>query len=155
MHIKRLEISYHNEPLHIEYFLREGKKEILLYLHGLGCSKKDFIEAASFDELNDYTLIAFDFPGCGNSPYPENASLGMDDLTGITRIITSELSLNKLVIIGHSMGGLVALLYIKKYGKGVKAFISIEGNLAPEDCMFSREVKRCSLREFTEKGLSA
>jgi pimeloyl-ACP methyl ester carboxylesterase len=37
------------------------------------------------------------------------------------------------------MGGLVALKYIVKYG-GINSFISVEGNLAPENCVFSRQV---------------
>ena len=151
MQIETSEITYLNQTLHIEYFLRKGEKQILLYLHGLGCSKNDFIGAIKREELKDYTLVAFDFPGCGNSPYPENANLGIDDLVEITKIMVFELSLNNLVIIGHSMGGLIGLLYIKRYGKDTKAFINVEGNLAPKDCMFSREVTEPSFREFREE----
>ena len=151
MQIERLEITYLNQTLKIEYFLRKGEKQTLLYLHGLGCLKNDFIGAVTREELKDYTLVSFDFPGCGNSPYPENVNLGIDDLVEITKIMVFELSLNNLVIIGHSMGGLIGLLYIKRYGKDTKGFINVEGNLAPKDCMFSREVIEPSFREFKEE----
>ncbi len=145
----QLEVFYKNCNLRIDYFLRRGEKETVVYLHGLGCSKNDFIEAFSRPELQDYTLVAFDFPGCGYSPYPEDLTLGIDDLVEITHLLISALSIENFVIIGHSMGGLVALLYVERYGEQVKGFINVEGNLAPEDCFFSREVAQHRFTDFT------
>jgi len=150
METKRVEITCRDQPLHVECFIRRGRKETILYLHGLACSKNDLLRTASTGELHAYTLVAFDFPGCGNSSYPENIALGIDDLVEITNIIISELSLGNLIVIGHSMGGLVALLYIQRYGKHVKGFINMEGNVASEDCFFSREITRHSFAEFKE-----
>ena len=151
METKRLEIIYRDQPLQIEYFIRPGRKEPILYLHGLGCSKNDFLTATSTDELQAYTLVAFDFPGCGNSSYPENRALGIDDLVEITNIFVSKLSLGDLVVIGHSMGGLVALLYIQRYDEHIKGFINVEGNLASQDCFFSREITNHSFVELKER----
>jgi pimeloyl-ACP methyl ester carboxylesterase len=151
---KKLEVTYPDQPLEIEYFIRLGRKETILYLHGLGCSKNDFLSATTTGNLQPYTLVAFDFPGCGNSPYPENISLGIDDLVEMTNSIVSKLSLGDLVVIGHSMGGLVALLYIQRYGEHVKGFVNVEGNLAPEDCIFSREITKHHFAEFKETTFS-
>jgi len=150
METKRLEIIYRDQPLQIEYFIRPGRKGTILYLHGLGCSKNDFLRATSTDELQAYTLVAFDFPGCGNSSYPDNIVFGIDDLVEITNIFVSKLSLGDLVVIGHSMGGLVALLYIQRYGEHIKGFINVEGNLASQDCFFSREIIKYSFVELKE-----
>lgn len=144
----KLKLTYQNQPLKIEYFLRPGKEQTILYLHGLGCSKKDFAGAVDAPGLKALTLTAFDFPGCGNSSYPDHAAYGVDDLVEITYLVVSQLSLDDHVIIGHSMGGLVGLLYIKKYGKHVKGFINIEGNLGSEDCFLSREMTEYSFEEF-------
>ena len=39
------------------------------------------------------------------------------------------------------MGGLITLLQLRRYGVGrIKGYVNIEGNLTPEDCMFSRRV---------------
>jgi pimeloyl-ACP methyl ester carboxylesterase len=143
-----------DQPLEIEYFISLGRKETILYLHGLGCSKNDFLSATTTGDLQAYTLVAFDFPGCGNSPYPENITLGIDDLVEITNSIVSQLSLDDLVVIGHSMGGLVALLYIQGYGEHVKGFVNVEGNLAPEDGIFSREITKHHFAEFQETTFS-
>ncbi|HUV80844.1 MAG TPA: alpha/beta hydrolase [Candidatus Bathyarchaeia archaeon] len=149
MQSQKLEIVYKDHPLQIDYFIRRGEEETVMYLHGLGCSKNDFFEAVSRAELQSYTLVAFDFPGCGNSPYSENISLGIDDLVELTHLVVSALPIDDFVIIGHSMGGLVALLFVERYGEHVKGFINVEGNLAPEDCFFSREVAQHSFTHFT------
>ena len=151
---KRLAIVYRKQPLQIEYWVRCGQKETVLYLHGLGCSKNDFAEATNIRELQPYTLAAFDFPGCGNSPYPEDRTLGIDDLVEITNIAVSELKLGDFVVIGHSMGGLVALLYVEEHGERVKGFINVEGNLASEDCFFSRKVANYGSTGFTKEVLN-
>jgi hypothetical protein len=41
-------------------------------------------------------------------------------------------------IAAASMGGLIALLKLRTHGAyGIDGFVNIEGNLLPEDCMFS------------------
>lgn len=150
---EKLALVYREQPLQIECFLRRGQKEAVLYLHGLGCSKNDFLEATDIYELQPHTLIGFDFPGCGDSPYPKDITFGIDDLVEVTNIVVSKLNLGDFVVVGHSMGGLVALLYAEKYGEHVKGFINVEGNLAPEDCFLSRRVTRYGSNGFTKEVL--
>jgi len=154
MEVKKIEIEYDNQLLQIEYFPRHGARKTgektILYIHGLGCSKDDFATAAKVKELERFALVAFDFPGCGNSSYPKATALDMDDLVEIAHLIVTGLDLGDLVVVGHSMGGLVALLYVERYGKQVKGFINVEGNLASEDCFFSREALKYSFSGFKE-----
>jgi len=103
-------------------------------------------------ELVPYTIIGFDFPGCGGSPYPEHASYTMEDLVEITHLVVTALHIKKCVIIGHSMGGLVGLLFARKYPHNLAGFINVEGNLAPEDCFASRTISQQSLDDFEKKG---
>ena len=148
-----LAIVYRGQTIQIEYFLRGGRRGTVLYLHGLGCYKNDFMGAVDVDRLKPYTLVAFDFPGCGNSPYLANVNLGMDELVEITNIVVSELDLGDVVLIGHSMGGLVGLLYAEKYNEHVKGFIDVEGNLALEDCFFSGKIAGYGSTGFTKEVL--
>lgn len=147
--MKKLEITYNGQNIEIEYFLRHGQKETVLYLHGLGCSKSDFLGATEFESLQAHTLIALDFPGHGNSSYQEN--LGMDDLVEIVNLFCEKFDLNNIVLVGHSMGGLVALLFAEKYAEKVKAFINVEGNLKDEDCFFSRQVTEVDFETFEQE----
>lgn len=126
--------------LQIDCLFHSGTKGALLYIEGLGCSRYDFAGAFDYPELKGYTLASFDFPGTGSSPYPQGLRLDIDDLVEITEMVAAELGLESFVIAGHSMGGLIALLYTEKYPQRVRGFINIEGNLASEDCFFSRRI---------------
>lgn len=132
----------------MSYFIRPGSGETILYLHGMGSSKHDFLGAVDIDVFRDHTLIAFDFPGCGNTAYPEGLSLGVDDLAEITNELISCLNLNNLVLVGHSLGGVAGLLFAHKYRDRVRKFINVEGNLSPEDCFLTREVAQHSFGDF-------
>ena len=136
-----------NEIVKIAYSIRPGNNRTLLFLHGGACSQEDFLQATKHIDLQAYTIVRFDFPGCGVSSYPEKVSLNCNDLVEITRNIIQEFDFIHITFIGHSMGGLVALQYILKYG-GIDKFISIEGNLAPQNCVFSRTV--ANIKTFDE-----
>ena len=146
-----LTIRYKGTPVHIAYFIRPGPGKTVLSLHGLGSSKNDFARALRVNDLARYSLAAFDFPGCGNSPYPEEFAFDLDDLVEITHLLVCNLSLKNVIFVGHSMGGLVSLLYAERYSKYIEALINVEGNLAPRDCFFSRIVTGYGPGGFTEE----
>ena len=139
--VKTIELSYKGKAFHIEYFLREGHKETILFIHGLGGAKENFLESCKSDSLAEHTLICFDNPGTGNSTYYDDFTLNVDDLAAITSLFIEQLDIVNFILCGTSMGGLTTLLYLKRGGYAkVKAYINIEGNLLPEDCMFSSKV---------------
>lgn len=125
----------------LRYFLRPGPGQPLLFLHGLGGSAAHFEQAIKSKALDEYTLISLNFPGSDGSTYYEDRPLSIDDLVLLMSQFTVSLDLSNLVLVGHSMGGLVALLYSLQPDMKVQALVSIEGNLAPEDCRFvSRKI---------------
>src|SRR5262249_2014838 len=72
----------------------------------------------------------------------------IDDLVEITGRFVSVLNISRFVIIGHSMGGLTALLYARQHANKLKGFVDIEGNLGPEDCFLTRPIARLSFADF-------
>ena len=144
----RLDASYRGQDYRLSYFDRAGDKGSVLYLHGLGCAKDDVLPMADHDVLAAFRLTAFDFPGCGETPYIDDVTLQIDDLVELTRQFVAALPLDDFVIVGHSMGGLVALLLCELCPTAVRGFVNIEGNLAPEDCMFSRKAIAVDFASF-------
>lgn len=139
--IKTVQLTYSDRIYDIEYFHRKGHKETILFIHGLGGAKENYWEACKSDSLSEHTLICFDNPGTGNSTYYEDTALDMDDLVSITSQFIEKLQITDFILTGTSMGGLTTLLYLQRGGlKKVKAYVNIEGNLMPEDCMFSSKV---------------
>jgi pimeloyl-ACP methyl ester carboxylesterase len=124
----------------LRYFDRPGSGPTILYIHGLGCSKADVMEMTSFPELQSFRLVSADNPGCGDSPYDENHPLNIDGIVELIENFVTHLRLNRFLLVGGSMGGAVALLYAERNPDKIAGFVNVEGNLAPEDCMFSRKV---------------
>jgi pimeloyl-ACP methyl ester carboxylesterase len=147
--IRTLEVLYKSTTFKIEYFYRQGSKETIVLLHGLGGAKENYYEASKSNMLADHTLIFFDNPGTGNSTYYEDFPLNVDDLANISALFIEQLNIPKFILCGTSMGGLTTLLYLKHHDRGkVKAYINIEGNLLPEDCMFSSKVVTYDFETF-------
>src|SRR5271166_5885230 len=122
------------------YFDRPGPGPAILYVHGLGCSKADFMETTSVSQLQAFRLVCADNPGCGDSSYDERHPLNIDGVVELIENFVAQLGLNRFVLVGGSMGGLVALLFAERNLNRIAGFANVEGNLAPEDCMFSRNV---------------
>lgn len=140
---KILKIEHKNTSYNLAYFERKTSGDTVLYLHGLGTSKEDFLPAINIDLLKKYSLVSFDFPGCGQSSNDPNVPMTIDDLVAITEKVAKILGLKSFHLVGHSMGGLTALLFTKRNPGKVKSFINVEGNLAPVDCrVFSKYVSQ-------------
>lgn len=148
---RTLSVLYKSRKFTIEYFDREGELQTILMLHGLGGAKENYYEACKSDALAGHRLISMDNPGTGNSTYYEDMPLNIDDLVEIIALFTAQLGLKDFILIGASMGGLTTLLYLKHHGREkIKAYINIEGNLMPEDCMFSSKVVQHKFKEFEQ-----
>lgn len=61
----------------------------------------------------DHKLLLPDLPGTGKSPLPN--PLGMEEMAASLREILLQEKIEKCVLIGHSMGGYVALAFAEKY----------------------------------------
>lgn len=60
-------ISHGGSSYEVSTAFRKRGGELLLLLHGLGCSKESFRDIWFRDELNDYSIISLDFLGFGDS----------------------------------------------------------------------------------------
>lgn len=127
----------HDHEVH--YFDHRGPKPTIVFVHGLGNSSANFVELTAEPALEGHRLVAMDLPGCGETPY-NGGRLNIDDLVDLTDFFVEGLALRNFLLVGASMGGLVALLYAERRSERISGFVSVEGNLAPEDCMFSRLV---------------
>lgn len=85
----------------------EGKGQIILCLHALGHSSKDFSTLYNLP-LEKYRVIALDFPGQGistSSSIPASSNF----YYSITNKFIQQLDLRNIVIVGNSIGGAVAI----------------------------------------------
>lgn len=111
-----------------------SSEEMILFLHGLGCSKESFRNVFDKHYFNNKTLLFVDLPGFGESSKTESFSYSMENCAEIIEGVVSLLPEMKIHIAAHSMGGAVGLLFSDKFFEKVISFANIEGNLISEDC---------------------
>ncbi len=89
------------------HYVEAGKGPPLLFLHGLGGTWKDWAENLPAFAAT-HQVMAIDFPGFGDSDKPE-VKYSIDWFANIVENFIREKKLEGVNIIGHSMGGLIAL----------------------------------------------
>ena len=150
----KINLQYEGNPINISYNLQRGDEESIVFIHGLGVCKDCFRDVWDFPGYQRYTILAFDLPGFGDSDKPSDFSYSMEDQAAILKLLIQELNLNRMHIVGHSMGGAVGLLLAKDIRSIVKSFICLEGNLISEDCTGSRAAVKYSLEDFLKEGFN-
>lgn len=144
-------IEFHGERYVVATTLREQGDELLLFLHGLGCSRGSFKDIWSRDEFKDYSIMTLDFIGFGDSSKSDTFSYEMEDQASICAEVLSNIDSQKIHIIAHSMGGAIGLLLPPDLLDSALTFSNLEGNLSPEDCgIVSRKTVTVSYDEFVK-----
>ena len=145
-----LTVEWSGREFSLPYLYRQGTSgPSILFVHGLGGAKENFYTAFQSPALADCTLACFDQPGTGLAAFDPNAGLNVSALADMAHGVADQLLPGPYFLAGASMGGLITLLQLRRYGIGrIQGYINFEGNLSPEDCMFSRRVISRDLKSF-------
>lgn len=119
---------------------RPGTRTPLVFLHGFGSTKEDYADVVQQVDLADHAVLAFDSPGCGATACSSLDGRSIPFLVEVADRVLASREVSRFHLIGHSMGGLIGLLLAERHPSRVVGFVNIEGNLAPEDCIFSRQI---------------
>ena len=107
------EIDYKEQKFKLSYeIVNPTSKETILVLHGWG-SKKEIMKQAFGKELKEYRHIYLDMPGFGAST--NEMILTTKDYGEIVKLFLETISIEPLVVMGHSFGGKVATLLNSPY----------------------------------------
>lgn len=103
-------VLFRNSPI---FFTEQGAGPALVLLHGF--LEDNSIFNSLVEELSkEFRTVCIDLPGHGQS-----STLGyihtMDDMAEAVKTVLNELDLAECVMIGHSMGGYVALAFAERY----------------------------------------
>jgi Predicted hydrolases or acyltransferases (alpha/beta hydrolase superfamily) len=142
-----------NKNFNIAYWERQSDSgNTIVFIHGFGSAKEHFRYAFSSPSLEDFTLIALDLIGFGQSRGPDEFGYTMNDQASIVLEFLDNLGTETFHLCGHSMGGLVAMNIAELEPLRVLSFIDLEGNLTIEDCSFTGKVAGNTLEEFAHTG---
>ena len=95
----------------VEYHVGGAGSPVLL-VHGLGGSAENWVEVVP-ELVRRHRVIAVDLPGhAGSEPLGRGAT--MDDFASATAKVLDAEGVDRAVVAGHSLGGLVALRLARK-----------------------------------------
>lgn len=92
--------------------------------------------------------MTYDLVGFGNSEKKNSFSYDLVDQVKIIQKLLDYLRIKKVIIVGHSFGGMIGTKLLENRKLEVSAFINIEGNLSLEDCGESINVSRMKYLDF-------
>jgi len=119
---------------------REGSGAPILFLHGFGSTKEDYAGLTCQPAFAGRPFVAYDAPGCGQTRCSDVSRISIPLLLATALKVLDHFAIQRFHLVGHSMGGLTALLLAHHCPERVISFVDIEGNIAPEDCFLSRQV---------------
>lgn len=111
-------------------YYKEGEGQPIVFIHG-------FPEDATmwFDVMgkfsNQYKTIAIDLPGAGKS-HASIEELSMEAMAFCIYEVLLYEHIEELLLVGHSMGGYVALEFLEKYNSMVKGMSMIHSTATPD-----------------------
>ena len=115
------------------YYQKMGKGEPIVVLHGGPGLDQSYLLPQMMELAKDHEVIFYDQRGGGRSLEAElNAStLNIQQFTKDLEALRSQLNLNKMILVGHSWGGLLAMNYSITYPSNIAGLILI--NTGPAD----------------------
>jgi pimeloyl-ACP methyl ester carboxylesterase len=119
---------------------RSGELAPIVFLHGFGSTKEDYADIALQPAFAGCPFIAYDAPGCGETSCEDLPEVSIPFLVKTAQTVLRQAGIQRFHLVGHSMGGLTALLLAHQDPGRVLSFADIEGNITPEDCFLSRQV---------------
>ena len=136
-----------NVPLQIEGVAlkvsaihRDGPLAPIVFLHGFGSTKEDYGDIVRHGAFAEHPFLAYDAPGCGDTYCADLARISIPFLVNTALAMLEHVGFERFHLVGHSMGGLTALMLAHAHPDRVLSFVDIEGNIAPEDCFLSRQI---------------
>lgn len=97
----------------------------IVLMHGWGCNHTTLASVENIALRAGYRVINIDFPGFGESSEPTEV-WGVERYTDCLEEFITKLGLVKPVLLGHSFGGRVGILYTSRHPETVDSLILVD-----------------------------
>jgi pimeloyl-ACP methyl ester carboxylesterase len=107
-------------PIHYEAV---GRGPVpIVFLHGFASAHDTWLDMAALFPSDRFTLYLLDLKGFGLSAKPGDGAYSVKDQAAMVRDFIQELGLQSLILIGHSLGGTIALRVCLDAQRGEEPF---------------------------------
>jgi pimeloyl-ACP methyl ester carboxylesterase len=120
-------INYNSKKI---YYKIEGEGDVVVFVHGFLENKQIWADYSS-KLCKSNKVISIDLPGHGESDNISNVHT-MELFADVIFELLNYLSISKISIIGHSMGGYVSLVFAKKYPDLTKSLCLFHSHAAAD-----------------------
>jgi pimeloyl-ACP methyl ester carboxylesterase len=103
-----------------------------MFVHGFAASGAYFLEAPEREELAGRGIVIPDLPGFGRTAAPEGFAFTMAEQARVVADTADALGLAELTLVGHSMGGTIAVLAVEALGQRLRELVLVEAILQHE-----------------------
>jgi pimeloyl-ACP methyl ester carboxylesterase len=137
------------------YKQAQGDELPILLVHGIACDHTNFAPQFEHFARKGHHVVAMDLRGHGKSDKPEQ-SYTMELFTDDLAWMCAQLGLKEPVVIGHSMGGVVALALAMCYPDLPSAIVMVDAPVVrPADAhaamqRFLEQLRGADYRQFRE-----
>lgn len=129
-------------------FHKTGEGPALFFLHGFCEDQSMWTNIASQAPERGFTFISLDLPGFGHSDTIEDCSI--EEMARLVNAFCEAQQLTSISLLGHSMGGYIALAFAEKYAFRLSSLGIIHSH-PYEDGPEKKEARKKSI-EFVEKN---
>jgi len=130
-----LDLKTQNQELKMAYMdvkPRNSNGKTILLLHGKNFNGAYWKQTANDLSDKGFRVIIPDQIGFGKSSKPQSYQFSFSQLAENTKAILDELKIDKTIVLGHSMGGMVATRFVLLYPEKVQKLI-LENPIGLED----------------------
>ena len=103
----------------------DNPRGTVVLMHGWGCSTTTLASVEAVARQCGYATVSIDFPGHGQSPEPTSV-WGVEEYTAVLEAIVAEERIDRPVLLGHSFGGRLGILYASRHPDGVSKLILVD-----------------------------
>ncbi len=111
-----------------------GASPARVYLHGLGASSAPYYaEAVAHPLLAGRRSLMLDLLGFGISDRPAGFAYSLEGHADALAVALAKIGLRRSEIVGHSMGGAVAIVLAARHPEMVRSLVLVDPNLDPAE----------------------
>jgi pimeloyl-ACP methyl ester carboxylesterase len=132
----------------------EGNGQAIVLLHGMGDSSLGWRQTSEALLADQYRVIAWDALGAGDSPKPRDGDYSLRAHVARLEDILAEKELHDVVLVGHSLGGSMALVYTQQHPERVSKLVLVNPAAYREGAMKRRWIWDTPLLADVALGLA-